>query len=58
MNNKVGIHYAYWEHDWDVDFVPSVLRAELSSVCRHELLFAFVSKGQRQFDCIPHAGAE
>lgn len=22
MNNKVGIYYAYWEHDWDADFVP------------------------------------
>jgi len=25
--NKIGIHYAYWEHDWDADFVPSVARA-------------------------------
>ena len=22
MNNKVGIYYAYWTHDWDADFVP------------------------------------
>jgi len=22
MDNKVGIYYAYWTHDWDADFVP------------------------------------
>lgn len=22
--NKVGIYYAYWEHNWDADFVPYV----------------------------------
>lgn len=26
MTNKVGIFYAYWEHDWDVDFMPYVER--------------------------------
>jgi len=24
MNNKVGIHYAYWTQEWDVDFHPFV----------------------------------
>ncbi len=24
MNNKVGIYYAYWTHEWDVDFHPFV----------------------------------
>lgn len=24
MTNKVGIFYAYWEHDWDADFMPYV----------------------------------
>jgi D-psicose/D-tagatose/L-ribulose 3-epimerase len=27
MTNKVGIHYAYWTHDWNVDFVPLISRA-------------------------------
>jgi len=27
MHNKVGIYYAYWTHDWDVDFVPYVFKA-------------------------------
>jgi hypothetical protein len=22
MNNKVGIYYAYWTHDWDAAFRP------------------------------------
>ena len=22
--NKIGIYYAYWTHNWDVDFVPFV----------------------------------
>ena len=22
--NKIGIYYAYWTHDWDVDFHPFV----------------------------------
>jgi len=22
MDNKIGIYYAYWTHDWDADFVP------------------------------------
>ncbi len=26
MNNKVGIYYAYWTHDWDADFVPYLAR--------------------------------
>jgi D-psicose/D-tagatose/L-ribulose 3-epimerase len=26
MTNKVGIFYAYWEHDWDTDFMPYVGR--------------------------------
>ncbi|MDR1803129.1 MAG: sugar phosphate isomerase/epimerase [Treponema sp.] len=24
MNRPVGIYYAYWTHDWDVDFLPFV----------------------------------
>ncbi len=24
MNNKVGIYYAYWTHEWDVDFNPFI----------------------------------
>jgi D-psicose/D-tagatose/L-ribulose 3-epimerase len=28
MNNKVGIYYAYWTHDWDADFVPFVARVK------------------------------
>lgn len=27
MNNKVGIYYAYWTHEWDVDFNPFVDKA-------------------------------
>lgn len=27
MNNKVGIYYAYWTHEWDVDFNPYVDKA-------------------------------
>jgi len=26
VTNKVGIFYAYWEHDWDTDFMPYVGR--------------------------------
>jgi D-psicose/D-tagatose/L-ribulose 3-epimerase len=26
MTNKVGMFYAYWEHDWDTDFMPYVGR--------------------------------
>src|SRR5580692_7266736 len=28
MNNKIGIYYAYWTHDWDADFVPFVARVK------------------------------
>jgi D-psicose/D-tagatose/L-ribulose 3-epimerase len=28
MNNKVGIYYAYWTHDWDADFVPYLHKAK------------------------------
>ena len=28
MKNKVGIYYAYWEHNWDADFVPYLSRAK------------------------------
>ncbi len=28
MHNKVGIYYAYWTHDWDVDFVPFLARVK------------------------------
>jgi D-psicose/D-tagatose/L-ribulose 3-epimerase len=28
MNNKVGIYYAYWEHNWDADFVPFLSRVK------------------------------
>jgi D-psicose/D-tagatose/L-ribulose 3-epimerase len=24
MTNKVGIFYAYWEHEWDTDFMPYI----------------------------------
>jgi len=27
VNNKVGIYYAYWTHDWDADFVPYLSKA-------------------------------
>jgi D-psicose/D-tagatose/L-ribulose 3-epimerase len=26
--NKVGIYYAYWEHNWDADFVPYVSKVK------------------------------
>ncbi len=26
--NKIGIHYGYWEHNWDADFLPSLSRAK------------------------------
>ncbi len=28
MKNKVGIFYAYWEKDWDADFLPYVRKAK------------------------------
>ncbi len=28
MNNKIGIYYAYWTHDWDADFVPFVAKVK------------------------------
>jgi len=28
MTNKVGIYYAYWEHNWDADFVPYLSRVK------------------------------
>ena len=28
MNRPVGIYYAYWAHEWDVDFLPFVGRAK------------------------------
>jgi D-psicose/D-tagatose/L-ribulose 3-epimerase len=28
MKNKVGIYYAYWEHNWDADFVPFLSRVK------------------------------
>jgi D-psicose/D-tagatose/L-ribulose 3-epimerase len=24
MNNKIGIFYAYWEHNWNADFIPYI----------------------------------
>ena len=34
MHNKVGIYYAYWTHDWDVDFVPFLARVRnTASMC-------------------------
>lgn len=26
--NPIGIYYAYWTHEWDVDFVPYIARAK------------------------------
>jgi D-psicose/D-tagatose/L-ribulose 3-epimerase len=28
MSNKVGIYYAYWEHDWNVDVLPYLSRVK------------------------------
>ncbi|MGO9314800.1 MAG: sugar phosphate isomerase/epimerase family protein [Syntrophobacteraceae bacterium] len=28
MKNKVGIYYAYWEHNWDANFVPYLSRVK------------------------------
>ncbi|GHT78118.1 D-psicose 3-epimerase [Spirochaetia bacterium] len=28
MNRPVGIYYAYWVHDWDVDFLPFIEKAK------------------------------
>lgn len=28
MNRPVGIYYAYWAHDWDVDFLPFIDKAK------------------------------
>jgi sugar phosphate isomerase/epimerase len=28
MNNKVGIYYAYWENNWDAEFIPYVLKVK------------------------------
>lgn len=28
MDNKVGIYYAYWTHDWNADFVPFLARVK------------------------------
>ncbi|MFA6506487.1 MAG: hypothetical protein WCT14_10330 [Treponemataceae bacterium] len=24
MNRPIGIFYAYWTHEWDVDFLPFI----------------------------------
>ena len=28
MNNRVGIYYAYWERNWDADFLPYVSKVK------------------------------
>jgi D-psicose/D-tagatose/L-ribulose 3-epimerase len=28
VKNRVGIYYAYWEHDWDVDFLPYITKVK------------------------------
>ena len=57
MKNKVGIYYAYWTHEWDVDFNPfidKVVNLGFDILEVNGGTFANLSKNERQ-KLIDHA---